>query len=155
MSELHNAELRKFSNGVKKDIFRIIDANLNRSREGLRVCEDMARFILNSQPLAKELKSVRHRISAIAEGISADSPILFSSRNSEEDVGRAARMKSEMERPGLIGIFNANMERVKEGLRVLEEFFKLIDKKTSRKCSALRFEIYDIEKKAVERHWHR
>ena len=48
-------------------------------------------------------------------------------------------------------IFTANIERVKESIRVLEEFFKLIDMKLSIKLLRLRFKTYDIEKKAVKR----
>lgn len=136
---------------TNKTVLRIIDANFNRSREGLRVCEEMARFILNSPAITKELKSVRHSVSAIVKDVSADSQALYLSRDSERDVGRASRMKSEMARPRLADIFTANMERVKESLRVLEEFFKMTDKKASIKCSALRFKVYDIEKKAVKR----
>ena len=44
---------------------RIIDANLNRSREGLRVCEEVARFHLSSPQLTRELKSVRHAVNAL------------------------------------------------------------------------------------------
>jgi len=136
---------------VNKEICRIIDANLNRSREGLRVCEDVARFILNSSALTNELKSVRHSISAIIKYLPHSFARLLESRNSEEDVGRVSRCASEMARRSAADIFFANIERVKESLRVLEEFFKLIDKKTSSKFSRLRFKAYDIEKKALGR----
>ena len=39
---------------------RIIDANLNRMGEGLRVLEDAARFLLNNAVLSEELKTLRH-----------------------------------------------------------------------------------------------
>ena len=54
-----------------------------------------------------------------------------------------------MKRLGYCDIFGANIERVKESLRVLEEFFKLIDKKDSAKFTKLRFKVYEIEKKAL------
>jgi len=132
---------------IKKGIFRIIDANFNRSREALRVCEEVTRFIWNSSVLTKELKSIRHDISAIIKRAPATSQILYRSRDIKTDVGRLKRTKSEMERRDYDDIFSANIERVKESLRVLEEFYKLIDKKSSFRFAALRFKVYAIEKK--------
>ncbi|MBI5123870.1 MAG: thiamine-phosphate pyrophosphorylase [Candidatus Omnitrophica bacterium] len=134
---------------IKKEIFRIIDANFNRSREGLRVCEEVSRFIWNSPPLTRELKSVRHSVSSIIKNTPATSKILLYSRDVDADVGRPMRLKSEMARPGYSDIFTANIQRAKESLRVLEEFFKLIDKKSSAKFTRLRFKVYGIEKKAL------
>jgi hypothetical protein len=58
---------------------------------------------------------------------------------------------SEMSRPRIGDVFSANIERTKESVRVLEEFYKLVDKKISAKFSELRFKIYTVEKKAVKR----
>ncbi len=136
---------------MQKKIYRIIDANLNRSREGLRVCEDIARFALNSKTLTKELKSIRHDISGIAKGSARQLKALGSSRDSEGDILRRSGFESEMKRRGLADIFAANIERVKEGLRVLEELFKLIDDKSSSRFCGLRFKAYAVEKKAMKR----
>lgn len=134
---------------IQKEIFRIIDANFNRSREGLRVCEEVARFVWNSKALTKELKSVRHKISAIIKTAPAASKIIQMSRDVKRDVGRQTRTKSEMKRLDSIDIFSANIERAKESIRVLEEFFKIVDKRVSSKFTALRFKVYEIEKKAL------
>jgi hypothetical protein len=134
---------------VKKEIFRIIDANFNRSREGLRVCEEVTRFIWNSAALTKEMKSVRHSVTDILKKGSAASRILFATRDAGSDVGRLQRQRSEMRRLDYSDIFSANIERAKESLRVLEEFFKLIDKNDSEKFTKLRFKVYEIEKKAL------
>lgn len=133
---------------IKKELFRIIDANFNRSREGLRVCEEITRFVWNSPKLTKELKAVRHAISAVIRVLPATAKILCATRNIEEDVGRSLRTKSEMKRTNYLDIFNANIERAKESLRVLEEFFKLIDRKSSARFTVLRFKVYAIEKRA-------
>lgn len=134
------------------NILRVIDANLNRSREGLRVCEDVARFILNSPELTASLKKVRHGISDVAKlYYSKDIGIISCSRDSKSDVGRISRIQSELERLDVFDIFAANIERVKEALRVLEEFSKLSDKKAAHKFASLRFDVYEIEKKAAGR----
>jgi thiamine-phosphate pyrophosphorylase len=134
-----------------KYVYRIIDANLNRSREGLRVCEEIVRFGLSSPRLTKELKSVRHRISLIAKAHYKKTGSLSGARDSSGDVGRVSRRPSEMRRSGLADIFTANAQRVKESLRVLEEFYKIFDKKISARFSRLRFRVYEIERSASER----
>lgn len=136
---------------AKPDIIRIIDANLNRSREGLRVCEDIARFTLSSASLTRDLKEVRHAISDIAKKKPLGPGVLSESRDSEKDIGRCSKTAGEMSRDRIADIFSANIERVKESLRVLEEFFKLIDKRSSAKFASLRFRTYDIEKRAVKK----
>ncbi|MCX5678223.1 MAG: thiamine-phosphate pyrophosphorylase [Candidatus Omnitrophica bacterium] len=136
---------------AKKDILRIVDANFNRSREGLRVCEDIARFIMNSPALTKELKALRHGISGIINSSPGMAEVLIESRNPSGDCGRIPDFKIEVPRRKARDIFTANIERVKESIRVLEEFFKLVDIDLSAKFSRLRFKTYAIEKKAVKR----
>ena len=136
---------------MKADIYRIIDANLNRSREGLRVCEDIARFALGSKTITAALKAVRHSISAIVKNQAALFAALPASRDSDSDVLRCSGTASEMKRRNLADIFAANIERVKESVRVLEELFKLIDKKCSSKFCGIRFKIYAIEKKTMKK----
>lgn len=135
---------------IKREIFRIIDANFNRSREGLRVCEEVARFIWNSPGITKDLKAVRHSISAVLKNAPDTARILNEARDPRRDVGRHSCNKEEMSRVEHSDIFSANIQRVKESLRVLEEFFKLIDKKNSAKFTGLRFKVYEIEKKALK-----
>lgn len=135
----------------KREIFRIIDANFNRSREGLRVCEEISRFLLKSPSLTKDLKSVRHGISEIIGDMTDSKKMLSEARDSAQDVGRCSCEATEMRRSGVLDIFSANIERVKESLRVLEEFFKMTDKRSAVKFSELRFRVYDIEKKVVKK----
>jgi thiamine-phosphate pyrophosphorylase len=134
---------------IKKELYRVIDANFNRSREGLRVCEEVTRFVWNSPGLTKDLKTVRHSISSVLKDTPATSKILSGARDSGNDVGRAVCSRAEMNRITYCDIFSANIQRVKESLRVLEEFFKLIDKKSAAKFTDLRFKVYEIEKKAL------
>ncbi|OGW94085.1 MAG: hypothetical protein A3G36_02890 [Omnitrophica bacterium RIFCSPLOWO2_12_FULL_45_13] len=134
---------------LKKELFRIIDANFNRSREGLRVCEEVARFIWNSPPLTKDLKAIRHKITEILKENPSIVKALCENRDCLSDVGKASRAKSEMRRQDASDIFSANIERVKESIRVLEEFFKLIDKNNSAEFTKLRFKVYEVEKRAL------
>ena len=47
---------------MKQAIYRILDANLDRAREGLRIIEEWCRLGLNHQPLAEECKDIRQEL---------------------------------------------------------------------------------------------
>lgn len=127
-------------------IYRIIDANINRAKEGLRVSEEIARFVLNSRSLTAGLKKVRHEIDQALKIIPAGAK-LYGLRNSLTDVGFGIKLKKEFRRCGYKDIFFANIARVKESVRVLEEFSKLKSIKTAALFKKIRYEVYDLEKK--------
>jgi hypothetical protein len=130
----------------EQKLLRILDANFNRTAEGLRVCEDIARFILDDRPLTKAFKNVRHdTLEAVKFFKLAE---LRSARNIEEDVGTQT-IKHELKRKKISDIFFANIQRAKESLRVLEELAKLLSPKLSEKFKKLRYELYALEKKAT------
>lgn len=117
---------------------RLIDANLNRLREGIRVVEDIFRYIHNNKEVATRLKALRHksRIDLYNE--------LLQSRDIKNDVLRKSTA-SEQNREDLQSILIANFKRAQESARVLEEFTKLHDVKTSEVFKLIRYELYDIE----------
>lgn len=135
---------------MKQKIYRIIDANLNRSREGLRVCEDVARFVLEDPSLTSDFKSLRHRITGCIKRYPAMFRKIVSTRDSDTDVGKG-KQKLENKRADWRDVCLANMERVKESLRVLEEFSKLIDSKVADQFKRIRFKSYSVEKKLISR----
>ncbi len=128
----------------KQLIYRILDANLNRAAEGLRVCEEVARFILNDRRLTAQFRNMRHRIFKIFSALLREK--LIRKRDSRQDVGRTL-LRGELKRSNYQDIFFANMQRVKESIRVLEEFYKLIDKKAAVKLKKIRYHAYEVEKK--------
>jgi len=129
-------------------IYRIIDANINRLKEGLRVCEEITRFILDNRVLTFEFKKARHRTETILKCLPKNVR-LFKERQTLQDVGRRIYV-NELKRRGWRDIFFANMQRVKESIRVLEEFTKLINRNTAVKFKELRYGIYGLEKRAAE-----
>jgi len=133
---------------MDKRILRVIDANINRSTEGLRVCEEVVRFLLGAPALTKQLKSVRHSVHKTLRYFPKQ--LIIDSRDVHSDAGRRSSF-SERRRRDPADLFCANLERVKESLRVLEEFAKLIDKRRSMRFKTLRFKVYDIEKSAYKR----
>ncbi|TAM38831.1 thiamine-phosphate pyrophosphorylase [bacterium] len=130
-------------------VHRIIDANLNRVKEGLRVCEEITRFILDDRKLTALFKLYRHEIDAIVKKIYPVSRLL-AGRRSAGDVGRK-NSRFELERSGLKDVFWANIQRVKESLRVLEEFSKLKNREAALCFKELRYKIYEIEKKSFKK----
>ncbi|MFN9975138.1 MAG: hypothetical protein ACK58T_35130, partial [Phycisphaerae bacterium] len=66
ISEEHRKVRTDRSAGTFADasVWRILDAALNRAREGLRVLEDHARFISDDRSLSGSLKAIRHLLVA-------------------------------------------------------------------------------------------
>ena len=132
------------TNNFKEDdsslIYRIIDANLNRLKEGIRVCEDIQRYYYNNKKLALELKELRHlaKLSFSKE--------LINSRDIINDPLKKS-LKSESIRKNVYQISIANMKRAEESSRVLEEILKLLDKNEAEKFKKIRYSLYDIEKR--------
>ncbi|MFC1666658.1 thiamine-phosphate pyrophosphorylase [Candidatus Omnitrophota bacterium] len=134
---------------MDKKIFQIIDANLNRTREGLRVCEDIARFMIPDKNCAKALKIIRHAATkALLDSKDLSLKKLLRSRDTKRDLLKFVDFKKQRN-DGVADIFMSNIERVKESLRVLEECCKIIDENASRKYRRLRFNAYAVEKMAV------
>lgn len=130
-------------------VHRIIDANINRAKEGLRVCEEITRFILNDRKLTAGFKKIRHSIDVLIKRLPPKEELL-STRKSSADVGRTINA-GEFTRRNYRDIFCANIQRVKESVRVLEEFSKLSKKDLAIRFKKIRYEVYEIEKKASEK----
>lgn len=131
-------------------INRIIDANLNRAKEGLRVCEEVTRFILDSHSLTEGFKKIRHQIDGLLKKIPPKIKLL-SERKSLKDVGLNIYLKSEFKRQDFRDVFFANIQRVKESIRVLEEFFKLKNIRLAARFKEIRYDLYEIEKKVAKK----
>lgn len=130
-------------------LYRIIDANLNRAKEGLRVCEDIVRFICDDTTLTQELKDLRHRVFSVSLDLPVGCDEMLNSRDTESDVGKCSKETARLNL-SLRDIFLSNIARAKEALRVLEETSKLLDVKCSERFRILRFSIYECEKKAIK-----
>ena len=123
---------------MNENYLRLIDANLNRLREGIRVVEDIFRYIYNDKQTALKLKELRH-LSRLENYIE-----LLETRDVKNDVLRSS-IKSELNRTNLYSILIANFKRAQESSRVLEEFCKLISIKDSENFKYIRYELYNLE----------
>jgi hypothetical protein len=135
---------------VDRGVYRIIDANLNRVMEGVRVCEDIIRFASDNERLTAKLKNLRHEMfDSIKDLRKKHLEEFVEARDLNNDVGRKSNA-SEKTRENLVDLFLANTQRGKESLRVLEEVLKLFDGDLSQKFKKFRFKLYEIEKFAVK-----
>ena len=132
-----------------RTIERIIDANSNRAKEGLRVCEEVTRFILESRALTTQFKKLRHKLDAMFAAF-PDRDKLMTLRYAETDIGKTI-YAGELKRSSHKDVFFANIQRVKESLRVLEEFSKLKEVKLALGFKKIRYAVYELEKKVARR----
>jgi thiamine-phosphate pyrophosphorylase len=123
-------------------VLRIIDANLNRCREGLRVVEDSLRFILNDGKFYKRIRAIRHNTDKLLRDIYGD---IIKERDSFDDSGRELK---ENTRKNLVAIIVANFKRAQESLRILEEYSKNFFPEVSQEFKKQRYKAY-IEEKAI------
>ncbi len=120
-------------------IYQIIDANLDRAREGLRVLEDWARFVLGKEKYVEKIKNFRQILGK------NHLEVYKQSRNQIEDKCKGLTHKEQINRKTSEQIISSNSARVQEALRVIEEFSRLQNHELSKIASEIRYEIYNIE----------
>jgi len=111
----------------------IIDANINRFKEGARVLEDIARFVLQDELLFQQIKVLKHSLK-----------IKSICREAGSDIGGPQFIENNS-RANLIDIVHANAIRMQEAARTLEE----LNNQTIYK--KLRFEAYNIHSQIIEK----
>ena len=129
-----------------RSLLRILDANLNRAREALRVVEDLARFHRDDAASAAALKAARHSLDRLSRPLARD---LIRARDSERDVGRNGDRPVERPRSPR-EILSANLKRAGEALRSIEEVAKGRYAELSREAHRRRFELYTLEKRLAD-----
>jgi thiamine-phosphate pyrophosphorylase len=129
---------------MEKSVYRILDANFNRAREGLRVMEEYCRFVLNHDGLSKRLKAVRHSLCQTIAILDQDN--LLCCRDSQGDIGKAIRVEGQMKRASLEDCVQAAAKRLTEALRVLAEVGQSLDPRLYDPFERLRFDVYTLEK---------
>lgn len=120
-------------------IERLLDANLDRAREGLRVLEDWCRFGVNRQDLVVRLKDLRQRLGQ-CHRLSYKM-----ARHAASDEAAGLAHPAQMERRDPLAVVAANAGRVQEALRVLEEFGRTLDPPLAEEAARIRYALYDLE----------
>jgi thiamine-phosphate pyrophosphorylase len=127
-------------------LFRLIDASANRAREGLRVMEDLARFVLDDTALTGSLKRLRHGLRDHLSTLPVRPADLLSARDTPGDVGTAITTPGELARPdALPDLATAAAKRAQEALRSLEESAKALGQPGTN-FESLRYALYDLER---------
>ena len=128
-----------------KEMNRLLDANINRVSEGIRVVEDVARFVYNQKEFSKELREKRHYLRKLF--IQKDNDFL-NSRDTKKDVGIEITKDSLLDKKSNIKhVVLGNFKRIQEGLRSIEEISKIsCDYSISKEIEALRYSFYNLEK---------
>jgi len=134
--------------GQQQATLRILDANANRAAEGLRVVEEYCRFVLDDAHLSRICKAVRHGLAQVLAAMRPDQRA--NARDTLGDVGISPQNLSEEASVfSLDHIAAANSERVKQALRSIEEYLKLLSAADAARVEALRYQWYTLEKALV------
>jgi len=123
--------------GAARD--RLIDANLDRAREGLRVLEDWARFGLDRGDLVVRTKDMRQRLGRLHRDA------YKFARHTATDPAAGLGHPAQLDRRSPSAVVGATAGRVQEALRVLEEFGRSSDPELAGEASGLRYLLYDLE----------
>lgn len=129
-------------------ICRILDANLDRAREGLRIIEEWCRFGLNSGALANECKQMRQELAIW------HTQEIRAARDTPQDPGTELTHPREEQRSSIEQLLQANLCRVEEALRVLEEYGKLYKPEMGAVFKQMRYRVYTLESNLLTNRCH-
>ena len=124
-------------------VARLIDANLDRAREGLRVVEDWCRFGLERQDLVIRLKDWRQKLGLLHRSEYKQA------RSSATDQAAGLSHPAQLKRRDPEQVVAANCARVQEALRVLEEYSRSDHPQLAAQAATIRYGLYDLEVEAL------
>jgi thiamine-phosphate pyrophosphorylase len=124
---------------VQPALYRILDANLDRAREGLRIIEEWCRFGLDDVQLTEECKHLRQEVASWHRSE------LRAARDTPGDAGTALTHPQEAERSSVQQVLLVNLCRVQEALRVLEEYGKVYDAAMGAAFKQMRYRVYTLD----------
>ena len=125
-------------------LLRILDANLDRAREGIRIIEEWCRFGLNDEAITAELKHLRQ---TIAQWHTLE---IRAARDTPGDMGTGLTHAQESLRDNLGDVLQVNLARTQEALRVLEEYGKLYSQEMAAACKQMRYRLYTLDSQLMK-----
>jgi len=131
---------------ASQPVERLLDANLDRAREGLRVLEEWARFGLDRPDLVARSKDLRQRLGLLHRDA------YKRARHTATDSAAGLSHPAQSARTSPEKIVAANAGRVQEALRVLEEFGRGIDPPLAQEAAHCRYRLYDLEVDLLRAH---
>ena len=132
-----------------REIYRILDANLNRAREALRVVEDCGRFVLNDPAITAMAKHYRSSLRELFDHLPRKE--LITSRNTSGDIGTDLTSPTEQQRTNVEDVAIAACKRLTESLRTIEEYAKIIAPEVAISVERLRYDAYTLEQRLCSR----
>lgn len=126
-------------------ILRILDANLDRAREGLRVIEEWCRFGLERPDLTNTCKDLRQQLGQW------HSAVIRAARDTPGDPGTHLTHAQEAARENIDQVLLANFARVQESLRVLEEYGKVHRTDLAAAVKQIRYQVYTLESTMIQK----
>jgi len=130
---------------------QVIEANLNRLREGFRVAEDLLRYTPGAEDEFNTLKKLRLNAGAAEkEARRVLGGELSRARRLQKDAGKDKTPSAELARSDIAEIVTANLKRAQEAARTVEELAKLTaGAALSQRYKKLRFAVYACETAVV------
>ena len=123
---------------------RVLDAAANRAGEAVRVVEDYTRFVLDDALLTRTCKELRHALAAALQALPEAQRL--AARDTLQDVGTSIAAPGEYDRRDAADVVGANLRRLQEALRSLEEFSKTSLPELAVECERLRYRSYTLHK---------
>jgi thiamine-phosphate pyrophosphorylase len=124
-------------------IYRILDANLDRAREAIRTIEEWCRFGLENRHLCDRCKQMRQTLGQWHR------EEFRRARNTNDDPATDLNHAQELQRTDIQAVLRANMARLQEALRVLEEYSKVIDPQMGAAVKQMRYGVYSLESELI------
>ena len=132
-----------------REIYRILDANLNRAREALRVIEDCGRFALNDPAITAMAKCFRSELKETLDHLPAAE--LITARDIPGDLGTELTSPSEPQRQDIKDVTTAACKRLTESLRTIEEYCKVVAPEQTVAVERMRYDAYTLEQRLSRR----
>ncbi|MBD2178228.1 thiamine phosphate synthase [Pseudanabaena sp. FACHB-1998] len=125
-------------------VYRILDANLDRAREAIRTIEEWCRFGLENVDLCDRCKQMRQELAQWHR------EEFRRARNTTDDPATGLSHAQEVSRADVQAVLRANMGRLQEALRVLEEYGKVVDPHLGEAMKQMRYQVYILESELVK-----
>ncbi|MCY3019014.1 MAG: thiamine phosphate synthase [Planctomycetota bacterium] len=133
---------------IGTDDLRLIDANANRAREGIRTAEDYVRFKAGDGRWAKRLKDIRHSLTQCLATHFGNRELVTSRNVGADPLTPEGDSESGKEPPAAessLAIAQRGLKRAQEAMRVIEEYLRSESADASLRFAKGRFELYKAE----------
>ena len=128
-----------------REVYRILDANMNRAREALRVAEDCGRFALNDPAITAMAKNLRSDLKEVLTALPYEE--MLTSRDTPGDIGTELTSPTEPLRNDLTDVALAACKRLTESLRTIEEYSKFVNPEVTLQVERMRYNAYTLERR--------